>query len=106
MMNNFGNGPTIRRVLATSLLFALLVTPSTLVAGIKEGVLHSFCSNGSTCLDGENPHSPLIFDSAGNLYGTVYGGGDYGRDAVFELTPTANRQWTETILYSLPFRHL
>ena len=52
------------------------------------------------CLDGENPQSPVILDSAGNLYGTVYGGGDYGRGAVFELKRVANGKWTETILYS------
>jgi uncharacterized repeat protein (TIGR03803 family) len=82
------------------LLLGLLATSSTAAAGVKEQILYSFCSNGSTCLDGENPHSPLILDSAGNLYGTVYGGGDYDRGAVFELTPVANRQWTETLLYS------
>ncbi len=58
--------------------------------------LHSFGATG----DGIGPVASLIFDAAGNLYGTTeYGGGanDYG--TVFELSPSASG-WTETILYS------
>ena len=29
----------------------------------------------------------LIFDAAGNLYGTTEGGGTYGNGTVFELSP-------------------
>jgi len=46
-------------------------------------VLYSF-GNGT---DGTYPHAGLIFDAAGNLYGTATGGGTYGDGAVFELTP-------------------
>jgi len=59
-----------------------------------ETILHSFGDD-----DGLQPQDigGLIFDSAGNLYGsTVYGGG--GRGIVFELTP-ANGIWTEQVLY-------
>ncbi len=38
----------------------------------NEKVLHSF-GNGT---DGINPPADLIFDTAGNLYGTTYEGGD------------------------------
>ncbi len=41
----------------------------------------------------------LVFDEAGNLYGTSGSGGAYGQGAVFELTPS-NGGWTETILYN------
>ena len=41
----------------------------------------------------------LVFDQAGNLYGTSGSGGAYGKGAVFELTPSSGG-WTETILYS------
>jgi uncharacterized repeat protein (TIGR03803 family) len=41
----------------------------------------------------------LVFDQAGNLYGTSGSGGAYGKGAVFELTPSS-AGWTETILYS------
>src|SRR5579862_8668581 len=95
--NNFGFRFITRCLSTAGLLLGLLATSSTAAAGVKEQILYSFCSNGSMCLDGENPQSPVILDSAGNLYGTVYGGGDYGRGAVFELKRVANGKWTETI---------
>jgi uncharacterized repeat protein (TIGR03803 family) len=67
-----------------------------------ETVLYSF-QNGT---DGAFPFAALIFESAGNLYGTTTGGGLQpdcsGCGTVFELArpSTANGQWTETILYS------
>ena len=33
------------------------------------------------------PVASLIFDAAGNLYGTTVAGGTYGYGTVFELTP-------------------
>jgi len=57
-------------------------------------VLHVFRGK-----DGSTP-SGLVFDSAGNLYGTTYGGGAYGCGSVFELTPGDNSRWTESVLYS------
>ena len=38
-------------------------------------------------LDGGNPTSSLIFDSAGNLYGTTLYGGNYGQGVVYEIIP-------------------
>ena len=58
-------------------------------------LLHTF-----TGKDGAQPFSTLIFDSAGNLYGTTYGGGSYLGGVVFKLAPGANGKWTETVLYS------
>jgi len=37
--------------------------------------------------DGQRPYTGLIFDTAGNLYGTTDGGGAYGYGTVFEITP-------------------
>jgi uncharacterized repeat protein (TIGR03803 family) len=69
-----------------------------------EKLLHSFDYNGK---DGVYPWSGLIFDSAGNLYGTTYQGGTgtgpdcrYGCGTVFELTPGADGSWTRKILHS------
>lgn len=73
-----------------------------------ETVLYSFCALAN-CADGYAPYAGLVFDSAGNLYGTtVYGGssaggcglGNCGTGTVFRLTPGANGQWTETVLHS------
>ncbi len=61
-----------------------------------ETTLYSFGATG----DGSDPTSSLIFDKSGNLYGTTYYGGttDYG--IVFELSPTSQGGWSESILYS------
>jgi uncharacterized repeat protein (TIGR03803 family) len=40
----------------------------------------------------------MVFDGAGNLYGTS-GGGAHGSGIVFELSPVGTH-WTETVLYS------
>ena len=58
--------------------------------GWTESVLHGF-----GLPDGITPYSGVIFDSAGNLYGTTAGGGNGA--TVYELTPSGST-WTETIL--------
>jgi uncharacterized repeat protein (TIGR03803 family) len=68
-----------------------------------ETILHAF-SGGR---DGAVPFSGVIFDSAGNLYGTTASGGNlaaancapYGCGVVFELSPTSTG-WKETVLHS------
>jgi uncharacterized repeat protein (TIGR03803 family) len=58
-----------------------------------ESILHSF-SGGN---DGSEPNAGLVFDAAGNVYGTTSVGGKNG--VVFELTPGAGGKWTETVLH-------
>jgi uncharacterized repeat protein (TIGR03803 family) len=65
-----------------------------------EKVLHSFLNDGT---DGVNPVAGLIFDGAGNLYGTTYQGGTYGDGTVFELTPAAGGTWTEQVLHNFNY---
>jgi hypothetical protein len=55
-------------------------------------VVHGFGNNG----DGEAPNGGLVFDSAGNLYGTTSQGVS-GYGIVFELSPSGD-SWTENIL--------
>jgi uncharacterized repeat protein (TIGR03803 family) len=64
--------------------------------GWPESVLYSF-QGGS---DGTNPNGGVIFDAAGNLYGTTVNGGTAGVGTVFKLTPQQNGSWSESILYS------
>jgi uncharacterized repeat protein (TIGR03803 family) len=72
-----------------------------------ETVLYNFCS-ADNCTDGRMPLAGLIFDAAGNLYGTTAAGGSYnncgynyeGCGTVFQLTPSANGTWTEKVLHS------
>ena len=64
--------------------------------GWTERVLHSF-GNGT---DGTQPDAGLIFDAAGNLYGTTSGGGIHTYGTVFELMPREGGGWTETVLHS------
>jgi uncharacterized repeat protein (TIGR03803 family) len=64
--------------------------------GWTEKVLYNF---GSYAADGYFPYDSLIFDAAGNLYGTTFGGGK-GYGTVFELSPTGGGAWTEKQLHS------
>jgi len=61
-----------------------------------ENVLYSFGGSG----DGTWPWSGLVFDAAGNLYGTTMEAGAYGDGTVYKLTPNSDGSWTETVLYS------
>jgi len=73
--------------------------------GWTETVLYSFGGRP----DGAYPYSPLVFDSAGNLYGTTSEGGTgkcndgegdiIGCGTVFKLSP-AKSGWTESVLYN------
>src|SRR5437660_1520410 len=84
-------------------LFAL--TLATLFVGIvaqaqTESILYSL-GGGS---DGQDPAAGLIFDAAGNLYGTTQEGGGGSCGAVgcgtgFRLTPTSSGAWNESLIH-------
>jgi uncharacterized repeat protein (TIGR03803 family) len=61
-------------------------------------VLYNFGATGSG--DGEIPYANLIFDLAGNLYGTTILGGVSNGGTVFKLTPNSDGSWTESVLHS------
>lgn len=69
---------------------------SPVTGGWRESVLYSFGGDGG---DGANPFAGVIFDEAGNLYGTTKLGGDSSNGTVFRLTP-AQSGWTETVLHA------
>jgi hypothetical protein len=62
----------------------------------KETVLYNF---GASASDGLLPQAGLIFDAAGNLYGTTSSGGRYAIGTAFELVPQATAPWKESILH-------
>jgi uncharacterized repeat protein (TIGR03803 family) len=61
-----------------------------------EAILHAFAGDGT---DGSFPIAGVVFDPAGNLYGTTFTGGAGSVGVIFELTP-AGATWTETILHT------
>jgi len=79
------------------------LTPSA--QGWKESILKNFILRDAGGLD---PSGNLIFDKAGNLYGTTLFGGNLsgcpgaGCGTVYELTPGQEGKWTETVLYAPP----
>jgi len=73
-----------------------LSPPSYAGGNWTETVLWSF---GTSLTDGCNPNETLVWDAAGNLYGTTVSCGENGRGTVFELTPSG-AAWTETTLYN------
>lgn len=61
----------------------------------SERVLHSFAGSP----DGASSISGLVFDAAGNMFGTTSeGGNDDG--TIFELSPAGGGAWTETVVYA------
>jgi uncharacterized repeat protein (TIGR03803 family) len=69
--------------------------------GWSEKILHSF---GFHYRDGRGPQGGVVFDAAGNLYGTTVTGGKWlgrnGGGTVFELTPRADGSWADKILHN------
>jgi len=82
-------------IAALGLLVLWLTGATPAWAASKEKVLYSFCS-AQLCPDGSNPQASLVFDGAGNLYGTaIYGGNSncvHGCGTVFELMPVNGKR--------------
>src|SRR5882672_3770406 len=77
--------------LALTVVIALINigTPSPAFAQQFQ-VLYNFAYNSG-------PFGGVVFDAAGNMYGTTFGGGTYKGGTVYELSPQAGGGWTETI---------
>src|ERR1700690_969669 len=83
-------------------IFTVSLLMTSTWAQTHEQVLYSFKGNGT---DGFYPQAGLVFDTAGNLYGTTKGNvgsgcGSNGCGTAFELTPAVGGGWTEQVLYS------
>jgi uncharacterized repeat protein (TIGR03803 family) len=78
-----------------------LTPPSAPGSPWTEDVLYKF-QGGTLNNDGANPYCTLVFDSAGNLYGTTEHGGQDESGTIFQLVPPAapGGAWTENIIYS------
>src|SRR6202521_5039738 len=93
---------TIGAALLVIIIVILVLAPGAWAAS-KYKTLHKFTGGA----DGELPDADLLFDQAGNLYGSTLGGGSgpgctysNGCGAIFELTPNTQGGWTERVLYN------
>ncbi len=86
----------LRNVRLTALIWLIVFAAATSMAAQEETILANF---GTTTSVGQSPDG-IVRDSAGNLYGTTYGGGVYGAGTVFKVSPTQNGGWTTTYLYN------
>jgi hypothetical protein len=75
-----------------------LVRPTTPGGTWTKNALYSFTNHG----DGARPTAGVIFDAAGNLYGTTSDSNAGGYGEIFQLAPptTQGGAWTESVLYS------
>jgi uncharacterized repeat protein (TIGR03803 family) len=67
--------------------------------------LNTLYNFGTNSMDGSQPYAGVVFDKAGNLYGTTLFGGkgigyhQQGWGIVYKLTPGSQLPWSESILY-------
>jgi len=79
-------------------VFRLTTPPSVCEAAScswTETILYRFTSG----FNGRSPLGEVVFDSAGNLYGTTFAGGGRNVGTVYKLIRT-NGGWSEQIIYS------
>jgi uncharacterized repeat protein (TIGR03803 family) len=82
-------------IVTVVLIVTLLLAPGAWAAS-KYKTLYKFKAGK----DGSRPSAGVIFDQAGNLYGTTYRGGTYDRGTAFRLAPDGNGGWKESVLHS------
>jgi uncharacterized repeat protein (TIGR03803 family) len=89
-----GAGPGCPGEVNCGLIFEV-VRPTTAGGAWGQKVLHYFTGS-----DGADPLGGVVFHNGNHLYGTTSDGGDdIGDGTVFELSPAAGGDWTETLLF-------
>jgi uncharacterized repeat protein (TIGR03803 family) len=68
--------------------------------GWEEKTLHTFYGQRPQSDGGFHPLAELVFDSAGNLYGTTNEGGLDLVGVVFELVPNTGGEWEERVIHT------
>jgi uncharacterized repeat protein (TIGR03803 family) len=82
------------------LVIAVLILLSTSLAqAAPEKTIYSFAAAAPLDSDGMEPYSQPVFDAKGNLFATTLTGGTHNAGIIFELSPSKNAEWVETILY-------
>jgi uncharacterized repeat protein (TIGR03803 family) len=77
------------------------LTPNHGLPGWHETTLYGFQGAPfGTGSDGADPYASVVFDAAGNLYGTTEYGGPAGLGTVYKLSPNGDGTWTETVLHA------
>lgn len=89
-------GTTLENAANAGTVFELTPNPD---GSWTKKILYNFCSL-KHCDDGAQPVAALIFDSAGNLYGTTELGGVGLSGVAFKLAPNPDGSWTETVLHA------
>jgi hypothetical protein len=87
-----GNGTAVCGSIGCGTVFSF--TPPTKQGGVwTEKIMHRFSGP-----DGGEPSSGVMLGTSGTLYGTTVGG-IHGYGCAYELKPSANGKWKETVLY-------
>jgi uncharacterized repeat protein (TIGR03803 family) len=84
-----------RLAVCGSILLFMVFSPMQLKAQPIYKVLYSFTGGA----DGGQPYAGVVFDKAGNLYGTAQIDGTHGKGTVFQLVPSQG-SWTFNLVYT------
>src|SRR5450755_1254895 len=87
---------TVRPAFAITVIVAFVLGLSSLSFASQEKILHAFLGHHAS-----NPNGSLVFDKAGNLYGTSGTGGNICPKVcgiVFEMSPTSTG-WDYKVIY-------
>ena len=68
--------------------------PSSVIAPWNYAPVWDFCNGNDACYPNK-----VVFDAAGNMYGSSTYGGNSNLGAVWEMTPAGNGTWNESVIY-------